>query len=322
MKNFNNETTFVFSNEFIGFTTVPNIILNDSRVSYKALGIYCQILQFQNSPTHSLYQTTLVQLKKDGKDSVSAGIKELINLGYLKKEQLKNKNGKFCGVRYTVFLKPVKNDDFTENGISDIGNLDIGKPVNNNKINKKDNIKKDNISLSVVDNKKSKKEMTDGQTNYTQNFKIELDNNNDELNNLVVDIANDVLTNQKTITLNNKKININKLVTELKKLDKQTLAKLITYVAQKFKSNNNDNIKNKNKYIASIFANTVFEKGYLLNDFKNNNENTIKTYNKNKFLNFNQGDFDYNSLRAMELKSLREGFVDDDKIWDKLGFGY
>lgn len=322
MKNFNNETTFIFSNEFIGFTTIPNIILNDTRVSYKALGIYCQILQFQNSPTHSLYQTTLVQLKKDGKDSVSAGIKELIDLGYLKKEQLKNENGKFCGVRYTVFLKPVKNDDFTENGISDIGNLDIGKPASNNKINKKNNIKKDNISLSVVDNENSKKEMTDGQTSYTQNFKIELDNNDNELNNLVVDIANDVLANQKTITVNNKKININKLITELQKLDKQTLAKLITYVAQKFESNNNDNIKNKNKYIASIFANAVFEKGYLLSEFKNNNENNNKTSAKNKFVNYNQNDIDYDTLRAIELQSLAEGVTDDNSFLDKLGVKY
>ena len=309
MQNFNNETTFVFSNEFIGFTTIPNIILNDTRVSYKALGIYCQILQFQNSPTHSLYQTTLVQLKKDGRDSVSAGIKELINLGYLKKEQLKNEKGLYCGVKYTVYMKPITTEEnvdksrvLSDNGNSDIGNLDIDKPVNNNKINKKNNIKKDNISLSVVDNEKSKKEMTDGQTN--NNFKIELDNNNDELNNIVVDIANDVLANQKTITVNNKKININTLIDELQKLGKQTLIKLIKYVAQKFESNNNDNIKNKNKYIASIFANAVFEKGYLLNDFKNNSKNTSNN-TKNRFINYKQREYDADFFRKIELQSLQ-----------------
>lgn len=182
-------------------------------------------------------------------------------------------------------------------------------------------IQDNNISLSVIDNQNSKKEMTDGQTNYTQNFKIELDDNDDELNNLVVDIANDVLANQKTITVNNKKININKLITELQKLDKQTLAKLITYVAQKFESNNNDNIKNKNKYIASIFANAIFEKGYLLSEFKNNNENNNKTA-KNKFVNYNQNDIDYDTLRAIELQSLAEGVTDDNSFLDKLGVKY
>ncbi len=166
-------------------------------------------------------------------------------------------------------------------------------------------IQDNNISLSVVDNENSKKEMTDGQTSYTQNFKIELDDNADELTNLVVDIANDVLTNQKTITVNNKKININKLITELQKLDKQTLAKLITYVVQKFESNNNENIKNKNKYIASIFANAVFEKGYLLSDFKNNSENNNKTA-KNKFVNYNQQPLDFDLLRQIELQSLKD----------------
>lgn len=321
MKNFNNETTFVFSTEFIGFTTIPNIILNDTRVSYKALGIYCQILQFQNSPTHSLYQTTLVQLKKDGRDSVAAGIKELINLGYLQKEQLKTENGKFCGVKYTVFLKPVSQENNIEkqvnkSNVSEIGNShigisDIGKHDTNNKINKKENIKKENISLSVDDNQSLKSEMTDGQTEYTPNFKIEIENNENGLNNLVVDIVNDLLTSQKTITVNNKKIRINGLIAELKKLDKNNLVKLIEYVAKKFESNNSDNIKNKNKYIVSIFANAVFEKGYLLNDFKNNNHsiNTNKQYGKNKFVNYKQEPLDYDLLRKIELQSLK-GLLD------------
>ena len=318
MKNFNNETTFVFSNEFIGFTTIPNIILNDNRISYKALGIYCQILQFQNSPTHSLYQKTLVQLKKDGKDSVSAGIKELINLGYLQKEQLKNENGTFSGVKYTVFLNPIQkennlekqvnNNTSTDFGNSAIGISNIGKPATNNKINKKDNIKKDNISLSVIDNEDNKNKMTDGQTHSTQNFKIEIENNNNELNNLVTNIINDLLSNQKTITVNNKKIRINGLIAELKKLDKDKLEKLIDYVSKKFETNNNDNIKNKNKYIASIFANAVFEKGYLLNEFKSSKQNigTNNTYNKNKFVNYDQKPLDLDLLRQIELLSLRE----------------
>lgn len=163
-------------------------------------------------------------------------------------------------------------------------------------------------NLSVVDAKENNLKMTDGQTDYTQNFKIEIENNDNELNNLVINIANDLLATQKTITVNNKKININSLIKELKKLAKDKLEKLIDYVAKKFESNNNDNIKNKSKYIASIFANTVFEKGYLLNDFKNNNENTRinNNYNKNRFINYDQTPLDYDLLRQLELQSLRE----------------
>lgn len=178
---------------------------------------------------------------------------------------------------------------------------------------KENNYIQDNniVSQSVVDNQNLKNEMTDGQTEYTQNFKIETENNDNELNNIVVDIVNDLLASQKTITVNNKKIRINGLITELKKLDKNNLVKLIEYVAKKFESNNSDNIKNKNKYIVSIFANAVFEKGYLLNDFKNNNKNinTNKQYGKNKFVNYKQDPLDYDLLRKIELQSLK-GLLD------------
>ena len=181
-------------------------------------------------------------------------------------------------------------------------------PIQENNYKENNYIQENNISQSVIDNQIFKIEMTDGQTNYTQNFKIEIKNNDNELNNLVVDIANDLLSNQKTITVDNKKIRINDLIIELKKLDKDNLIKLIDYVAKKFESNNNDNIKNKNKYIASIFANAVFEKGYLLNDFKINNQNisTSKQYGKNRFVNYNQQSLDYDLLRQIELQSLKD----------------
>lgn len=169
------------------------------------------------------------------------------------------------------------------------------------------------VSQSVVDKQNLKNEMTDGQTDYTQNFKIEIENNDNELNKIVVGIANDLLATQKTITVNNKKICINSLVVELKKLDKNNLLKLIDYVAKKFESNNSDNIKNKNKYIASIFTNAVFEKGYLLNDFKNNNQNISinKQYGKNKFVNYKQEPLDFDLLRQIEIMTLKEGLEDE-----------
>ena len=74
MKTFNNQTEFIFSNEFIGFTTVPNHILNDKTLSYRALGLYVQILQFQNSPDHKIYMKTLQACKTDGRTSVSNGM--------------------------------------------------------------------------------------------------------------------------------------------------------------------------------------------------------------------------------------------------------
>lgn len=141
---FNNETEFVFSNEFIGFTNIPNYILDDERVSYKAQGIYIQILKYQNSKEHKIYIKSLQSCKKDGRDSVAAGINELINAGYLTREQLKNEKGRICGMRYTVYMKPCVSSVLTDNGKADNGNTDNGKPVTYNKNNKKQNTKKEN----------------------------------------------------------------------------------------------------------------------------------------------------------------------------------
>lgn len=144
-KEFSNETEFVFSSEFVGFTTIPNYILNDRRISYKALGMYVQILQFQNSPDNKIYISTLQSFKKDGRDSVASGLRELIKLGYLTKEQVRDSaTGRIKGVRYTVYMKPCISSDSTNNGKADIGSeehelsdggkadnglFDISKPV-------------------------------------------------------------------------------------------------------------------------------------------------------------------------------------------------
>lgn len=165
MHKFNNETEFILSNEFVGFTTIPNFILNDKNISYKALGIYVQILQYQNSADHKIYIKSLQQLKKDGRDAVAAGIKELVDAGYLKKEQLRDNQGKIIGIRYTVFMKPSKTITLTDNGKpgsgddirnkesetgkSVIGKSDFGKSVTYNKNKDKNKIDK-NENQSII----------------------------------------------------------------------------------------------------------------------------------------------------------------------------
>ncbi len=334
---YKNETEIVFSNEFIGFTTIPNHILNDNRLSYKALGLYSQILQYQNSPTHKLYQSTLIKLKKDGRDSVISGMKELIKYGYIKKEQLKDTKNRFCGVKYTVFMKPIEVKESTstlvnksakaEVGKAEVGKAEIGKADTNNKIIKNEILKKENnVSLSVVE--EPKKEMTDGQTDYAQNsnnnFKIQLDDCDNEIKKTVIDISNKLLQ-QKTTTVANKKIDINSLIIELEKMDKETINKLIDYVVKKFEIINSDNIKNKAKYISAIFTNAILEKSYLLDDAKreisDSNYNYTKSYSTNKFLNYKQEPLDNDLIRQIEQKNLRENTNQEEieKHLKKLG---
>ena len=211
-----------------------------------------------------------------------------------------------------------QNDHF-RNGQNDhfeMDNLSITiQEINKQDINYIQEINK--VCLSVVE--ETKKEITDGQTDYTQNsnnnFKIELDNCNNEIKKTVITIANKLLQ-QKTTTVANKKIDINSLIQELEKMDKQTINKLIDYVVKKFELSNSDNIKNKAKYISAIFTNAILEKSYLLDDAKreisDSNYNYTQSYGTNKFVNYKQESLDNDLLRQIEQKTLREGLEDEN----------
>ena len=146
---FSNETYFELDGSFKeGFTVVPNYILNNRNLSYKAVGLYVQILQYQNSPTHKIYMKSLMTYKTDGESSVSSGINELINEGFLTREAIRNERGHMKGYRYTVHAQPVGKSAIepkSENPVPD-------NPVPENiarkkKIGFKENKKKENIEV-------------------------------------------------------------------------------------------------------------------------------------------------------------------------------
>ena len=99
---FSNETYFELDGSFKeGFTVVPNYILNNRNLSYKAVGLYVQILQYPNSPTHKIYMSSLRTYKTDKESSVRSALNELIKKGYVKRETLRG-DGKIKGVKYTI----------------------------------------------------------------------------------------------------------------------------------------------------------------------------------------------------------------------------
>lgn len=145
----NNETYFEFDNElYEGYTTVPNYILNDTRLTYKAVGVYVQILQYRNTGKHKVYIKSLANYRTDKKSAVSSAINELIETGYVTKHQLRNEKGHIKGVKYIIRSKPLINVEIStsqpkadfltsENPTSDNQPLKI--KYNKNKINKKQN---------------------------------------------------------------------------------------------------------------------------------------------------------------------------------------
>lgn len=65
---------------------------DDENLSWKAKGILCFLLsRLENSVVS---QTELIEVSKDGKDSVKNGINELIEKGYIFRYQSRSGNGK------------------------------------------------------------------------------------------------------------------------------------------------------------------------------------------------------------------------------------
>ena len=146
---FSNETYFELDGSFKeGFTVVPNYILNNKNLSYKAVGIYVQILQYQNSPTHKIYVKSLMSYKTDGESSVSSGINELISEGFLTREAIRNERGQMKGYRYTVHAQPVENTSLEPKGENPVSDNPVSENiVRKNKIGYKENKKKENIDV-------------------------------------------------------------------------------------------------------------------------------------------------------------------------------
>lgn len=153
----NNETYFEFDEDLNqGFTTIPNYILNDKRLSYKAVGVYVQILQYRNTGKHKVYIKSLSNYRHDRKTAVSSAIKELEMTGYITKNYIRNKRGQIQGLKYVVRMKPIEgnventtNSPKSENLTSD--NLTSENTTLINKIGLKENVLKENDVVDVVE---------------------------------------------------------------------------------------------------------------------------------------------------------------------------
>lgn len=99
-------TKFVFSEEFLKYTIVPNYIFECKELSFKAVGMYCSIVRWQNSDKHKISVRSLMKEHKDGQISVQSGLNELIEHGFITREQIRNDRGHIESTVYTVYVKP------------------------------------------------------------------------------------------------------------------------------------------------------------------------------------------------------------------------
>ena len=82
-----------------GFTIIDNDVINDERMHLKALGLYAYM--WSKPDNWQFYINEIASHFKDGESAVSSAMKELMNLGYLKRTQ-NRKDGRFANYDYVL----------------------------------------------------------------------------------------------------------------------------------------------------------------------------------------------------------------------------
>lgn len=118
-----------------GFAVVYRAVAQDDRLSLKARGLYVLMASLPDN-----WEYTIAGLAKkagSGKDQIRSALKELLDVGYLVKEQAHGSDGKFS--RNVFVLQedapPLSGNPTTGNPTS--GNPSTGNPTENNKDKKK-----------------------------------------------------------------------------------------------------------------------------------------------------------------------------------------
>jgi hypothetical protein len=93
------------------YTVMSNYHLKDKRLSNKAIGLMCKMLSLPDDWDYTV--SGLSAICKDGRDGITAQLKELETAGYLRREQLREK-GKFGNIDYILTEKPFTEKPFTE----------------------------------------------------------------------------------------------------------------------------------------------------------------------------------------------------------------
>ena len=121
-----------------GFTTVDNLVLNDTKLSWKAKGLFVYL--WSQSDEWDFYETEVVKHSTDKLGSLKSGLKELEHQGYLKRQILRDDKGKFKGNEWVLSDNPMFKNPISDNPMSEkpmSGNHTLtntnNKNINNNK---------------------------------------------------------------------------------------------------------------------------------------------------------------------------------------------
>lgn len=148
-----------------GFTTVDNLVLNDTKLSWKAKGLFVYL--WSQSDEWDFYESEVVKHSTDKLGSLKSGLKELEHQGYLKRQILRDDKGKFKGNEWVLsdnpmFKNPISDNPMSEKPMSENHTLTN---TNNNNIN---NNKDESNSTKENKDKKSSNKKNKYNLNYTE----------------------------------------------------------------------------------------------------------------------------------------------------------
>ena len=104
------------------FSVINNEFIFNKEMSLKAKGLLCHLLALPND--WKLYVEEVEKWHKDGKKAIYSAFKELTQLGYMERSQVRE-NGKIVSWDYTVFEKPLSQKVDVEK--VDVGFVDVQK---------------------------------------------------------------------------------------------------------------------------------------------------------------------------------------------------
>ena len=114
------------------YTTICNRIFKDKRLSLKAKGLLAMLLSLSDHWELSI--KGLEVILKEGRTSIRSTMNELIQNGYVERQQIRE-NNKFIGVDYIVFELP-KSQNLTAGNLTSQNQTQVSNKLSNYQFNK------------------------------------------------------------------------------------------------------------------------------------------------------------------------------------------
>ena len=99
------------------YVIVDKAFLMNEKISLKAKGLLALLLSYPDN--WQFYEAEIVQHAADKANSLSSGLKELIENGYIVRKLGKDETGKFKGYEYHIYEKPITEKPIMEKPITE-----------------------------------------------------------------------------------------------------------------------------------------------------------------------------------------------------------